>query len=154
MITQRKVNVPRLRGLVRKQTTLFHSEMTLANPVFKQAELRWRPTIPSTHRASGLAGEYCNRLPKTSQFLCNLLILHALSSYASILPKTLDFGGRLGGEGWGEWHGLRFLWSRRAEAVNQKSRRPLPRCNGFLPFSRESYLSRNILAVMYGTATP
>jgi len=58
VITQRKVNVPRLRGLVRKQTTLFHSEMTLANPVFKQAELRWRPTIPSTHRSNRPPGNF------------------------------------------------------------------------------------------------
>jgi hypothetical protein len=44
-----------------------------------------------------VSSECCNRLPKTPQTRCNLLILHALHSCASILPKTLDFGGGVAG---------------------------------------------------------
>jgi hypothetical protein len=58
VIKQRKVRDPRLRGIVRKQTTLLHSEMTLANPASKQAELRWPPTIRSTHRSNRSPGNF------------------------------------------------------------------------------------------------
>jgi hypothetical protein len=46
VIKRRQFRDPRLRGIVRKQTTLLHPEMTLANPASKQGRAEVAPNDP------------------------------------------------------------------------------------------------------------